>query len=482
MTRRSSLIVPAATHRGILDHLFPGDGDEHGLIIAAGVHKLDGTMRLLAREVFLAKDGIDYVAGRHGYRMLKAEFIHPVIRHCRKHRLAYLAVHNHGGSDRVAFSPDDLESHERGYPALLDLAEGMPVGGLVYAPRAIAGDIWMPDGSRLALEEARILGANIEHWFDSPRNGSNLTDDSGIHARQLLMFGSAGQARLREARVGVIGAGGSGSLIVEYLAHLGVGRIVLADDDRIALSNLSRVVGATRWDARWPFSREEMPRAIREWAGRHAARKIDIARRLIKRAAPACAVDIHFADFSRADICTKFLGCDFLFLAADSMRARLVFNAIVNQYFIPGIQVGSKIVPSEAAGTLDDVFSVERWVLPRTNCLWCSGMISPQGLALEAKSPEERRQQDYGTQQPNPSVITVNAVGAAHAVNDFLMSYLGLYKEQVVPRPRRFRHGTRELIVEEYPPDPECTECGPDPGSRFGRGDAVALPATGAVR
>jgi hypothetical protein len=355
----------------------------------------------------------------------------------------------------------------------------MPVGGLVYAHRAIAGDIWMPDGSRVPLQEARILGANIERWFDSPLTASNLTAGPEMHARQLLMFGSAGQARLREASVGVIGAGGVGSLLVEYLAHLGVGRIVLADDDRIALSNLSRVVGATRWDARWPFSREDMPRAIRDWARRHAARKVDTARRLIKRAAPTCAVDSHFADFSRTDICAKFLGCDFLFLAADSMRARLVFNAIVHQYFIPGIQVGSKIVPGEAEGTLDDIFSVERWVLPRTNCLWCSGMISPHRLALEAKSPEERKQQDYGTRQPNPSVITVNAVGAAHAVNDFLMSYLGLHKEQVMARPRRFRHATREMVEEEYPSDPECTECGPDAGSRFGRGDGVPLPATG---
>lgn len=35
--------------------------------------------------------------------------------------------------------------------------------------------------------------------------------------------------------------------------------------------------------------------------------------------------------------------CDYLFLAADSMRARLVFNALVHQYLIPGVQLGSKI-------------------------------------------------------------------------------------------------------------------------------------------
>jgi hypothetical protein len=335
----------------------------------------------------------------------------------------------------------------------------------------------MSDGSRVGLEEMRILDANIERWHDAPRRTSILPNDVGTHTRQLLMFGSAGQARLREASVGVIGAGGVGSLLVEYLARLGVGRILIADDDRIALSNLSRVIGATRWDARWPLSRDDMPERLRDWAGRRAARKVEIARRQVKRAEPDCAVETYFADFARSDTCTHFLGCDFLFLAADSMRARLVFNAIVNQYFIPGIQVGSKIVPGKAEATLEDVFSVERWVLPGTNCLWCSGMISPHGLALEAKSAQERRQQDYGTQQPNPSVISVNAVGAGHAVNDFLMSYLGLYRDSVVPRPRRFRHLTRQIVEEEYPPEPACTECGLEVSSRFGRGDSVPLPS-----
>ena len=105
--------------------------------------------------------------------MLKAEYIHPIIRHCRTERLAYIAVHNHGGTDHVQFSDDDLQSHERGYPALLDLAEGMPVGAAVYARRAVAGDIWMPDGSRRPLDETRVIGTNMSN-MGTPR-GVGLT-------------------------------------------------------------------------------------------------------------------------------------------------------------------------------------------------------------------------------------------------------------------------------------------------------------------
>ena len=65
-------------------HLFPGDGDEHGAVILAGTCESDRGLRLVAREIHLAKDGVDYVPGKHGYRMLKAEFIQSRILRARE--------------------------------------------------------------------------------------------------------------------------------------------------------------------------------------------------------------------------------------------------------------------------------------------------------------------------------------------------------------------------------------------------------------
>jgi molybdopterin/thiamine biosynthesis adenylyltransferase len=64
------------------------------------------------------------------------------------------------------------------------------------------------------------------------------------YARHLGMpeVGAAGQARLRAARVLVVGAGGLGSAVALYLAAGGVGTISLADDDRVELGNLQRQV------------------------------------------------------------------------------------------------------------------------------------------------------------------------------------------------------------------------------------------------
>ncbi|HLA62787.1 MAG TPA: molybdopterin-synthase adenylyltransferase MoeB [Rhodothermales bacterium] len=70
------------------------------------------------------------------------------------------------------------------------------------------------------------------------------TDAQQRYARQLILpeVGAAGQQKLAEASVLIVGAGGLGSPVALYLAAAGVGRIGLIDDDRVDVSNLHRQV------------------------------------------------------------------------------------------------------------------------------------------------------------------------------------------------------------------------------------------------
>ncbi len=62
------------------------------------------------------------------------------------------------------------------------------------------------------------------------------------YARQIILpaFGGAGQAKLKNAHVAVIGAGGIGCPAITYLAAAGVGKLTIIDHDVVELSNLQR--------------------------------------------------------------------------------------------------------------------------------------------------------------------------------------------------------------------------------------------------
>ena len=64
------------------------------------------------------------------------------------------------------------------------------------------------------------------------------------YARHIVLreVGGPGQAKLKAARVLVIGAGGLGAPLLLYLAAAGVGTIAIIDDDAVSLSNLQRQV------------------------------------------------------------------------------------------------------------------------------------------------------------------------------------------------------------------------------------------------
>ena len=444
------ILVTSGDHQRITEHLFPGDQDEHGAILRAGIVRSGSSLRLLIQHVYPAEFGTDYVAGKYGYRALTPTLIHREILQCRDAGLAYLAVHNHGSDRRAEFSRVDLESHERGYPALLDIGRGVPVGALVYGRRSVAADIWLPDGSRRTLGTYRVIGNDITRLYSQPWQEREANAE---HDRQVRMLGAAGQHILQASKVAVVGLGGVGSLVAEYLARLGVGNLVLIDPDEIESSNLSRVVGATRVDV-------ETGQLKTQIAVRHA-REMAIHSTLQPVA----------GDVSRHSVAQVLRDCDFIFLAADSMRARLVVNALSHQYLIPAIQMGAKIRRGDS-GNLEDAMCAVRHIRPGSGCLWCNGLIDPTQLAIEAKSDSERKEQAYGVQEPNPSVITLNAVAAAHAVNDFLFDFLGLRTGEVeaVYHHFHFNRGKAQRVIPRR--SPECREC----VHRLAMGDALELP------
>ncbi|MBB5516955.1 molybdopterin/thiamine biosynthesis adenylyltransferase [Rubricella aquisinus] len=100
-------------------------------------------------------------------------------------------------------------------------------------------------------------------------------DELDRYARHIVLreIGGPGQAKLRRARVLVIGAGGLGCPALLYLAAAGAGTLGIVDDDRVSLSNLQRQV---------LFRTEDIGRP-----------KVDAAADAIARLTPHVSVERH---------------------------------------------------------------------------------------------------------------------------------------------------------------------------------------------
>lgn len=457
-------------------HLFPGDGDEHGAALLCGIAMSGRRKRLLVRHVVLATDGVDYIPGRRGYRELTGQFVTQQIRRAKDLGLAYVPVHCHSGRYSVGFSPTDLDSHERGYPTLVGLLR-QPVVGLVLAQEAAAGDVWLPDGTREELDHVVVIGRTRRVLTSEPDRTVAVAD--ARYDRQTLLYGSKGQQILQAATVAVVGAGGVGMLLVEYLSRLGVGHLIVIDPERVDPTNLPRLPGATRLDAMEWLRRDTAPRWAKTLGARMAARKVRVARRIAIRANPTMTFEAICGDVADDHVARRLTDADFIFLAADTMLARDVVNQVAYQYLIPTLQVGSKVVTHKETGDILDVFGVVRALATSVGCLRCSGLINVQRLAEEALGdPVQVANQRYvdDPEVKAPSVITLNAMAAGWAANDFLQFIVGLPLGRPAVGHRLLRTHAGHVTVQEPAVRDACHVCGSGDTSALAFGDLRDLP------
>lgn len=444
-------------------HLHQPDCDEHAAFLYAGEMAAPEGTRLLVRRVVPVADADFGPSDRGAYRQVSARAIARAAIECGTVGLRLMWAHSHpGAQQRVGFSADDLATHARAHPHLIDMTGGRPVASMVMGQQSMAGEVWTPGGGVSPLRHLDVVGARMERLTAKPTLDPTRAPER--FARQVLMFGEHGQRTLRSMTVAVVGAGGGGSLLAQSLAHLGVGTIILIDFDRVEVTNLSRIVGATPRDAR------------------RGRLKVDVARRSIKSVDPTIDVITSTANVTYAADARILLSADFIFSATDTQFARFAVNAICHQYLIPGAQVGAKVV-ARADGAVDLAYAMYRPIDLAGACLECGGAIDPDALRREQLGEQERRAQDYigaahrDDDAVDPSVITLNSASAALAMLDFQFAATGAFSVGTRLEQRVYHATERDLREREARPRPGCRWCDRDAelGS-FARGDDHPIP------
>ncbi len=198
-------------------------------------------------------------------------------------------------------------------------------------------------------------------------------------------LGPHSEAALKRTRVAVIGACGGGSHAAQQLGHIGFGHILIIDPQRIDLTNLHRLVGATLADVR------------------RRAYKVDIAKRVIKRINPDAEV-IALRSYWQSQAAT-LMECEVIVGCLDSVRAKNELEAFCRRFLIPYIDIGMDVL-----GDAGDHLIAGQVVLstPGHPCLQCLGLITEADLAAEAAK--------YGAAGGLPQVVWPNGVLASTAV------------------------------------------------------------------
>ena len=228
----------------------------------------------------------------------------------------------------------------------------------------------------------------------------------GAFARTRLVMGAEALERLKNAAVLVCGIGGVGSHAAEALARAGVGRIILADSDIIAESNLNRQIHAD--------------------TGSIGLLKTEAMRSRVLSVNPFCEAEARTVFISAETIPGLAEGCDFVIDAIDTVASKL---ALIEHCSAKGLGIiscmgtGNKIFPELLEIT--DIYKTS--VCPLAKVM--RGELRKLGIErlTVCYSPENPRKSG-GEAPPEPGGLlrpkrqTVGSVSFVPPVAGFLMA------------------------------------------------------------
>lgn len=364
-------------------------------------------------------------------------------------------VHSHPQGLQNFSGQDDANE-----PDLVQLVQnrngtsGMMASLLLPADGSPRARLWVSPKTKFDCRKVSVVGMSLAIH---PLEVHNRMPHEIWH-RQALAFGAALNDLLRSLKVGIVGCGATGSATAMLLARLGVGQLLLIDEDIVEPTNLNRLHGAKRADADAMRPKVEVvareiadlglgvrPHFIRSWVGNSRCR-----------------------DALRS--------CDIIFGCTDDHTGRMFLNRFAYFYLVPLIDLGLAILP-RASGGFSDLTGRVTVITPGAPCLLCRNIVDIQAAReedLRRTQPEDyarQKEEAYvrGAGNPAPAVVTFTTATACMAVNELIQGLTGFKGPDGWCWNRAYRFDLHEDRRPGALPNPDCIIC-----KRFeywGRGD-----------
>lgn len=403
-----SLTLTEDQHIALHRHLLPGDGLEAVAFIACGRAAGPERHRLVARYLHLIPH--DHCVRERDRVQWRAEDIELLMEQAEIDGLSLVKVHSHPGGYPTFSTMDDSSDAEL-LPTIRSWVEAdVPHASAIMLPDGSMFGRYLWRGERLKdLVLINVVGPDLKFWW----RDDEADQDPIFAASQDQAFGEGTTRRLKRLRIGVVGASGTGSPVLEQLVRLGVGHVIPIDDDFIEDRNLNRILFATATHAE-----AKTPKVIA--CAEHIERL-----GLGTRVTPIAKV------ISDPEALRAISQCDVVFGCVDTASGRFILNLAATYYNLAYFDLGILLdAEPEGAdrGRMRDILGTVHFLVPGRSSLLSRGAFTMADVAAEELHKRDpaaaaRQVQDKyvkGLQVRRPAVVSVNMFAAALAVNDFL--------------------------------------------------------------
>jgi hypothetical protein len=449
-----ALRMTAEQHAALRSHLFPGDGNESVALLLCGRRKgADRHIFTIRKVVTIPYHLCDRRPDRITW---PTDFVDALLREAHGKGYAIVKVHSHGGDYR-RFSITDDQSDKALFAAITSfLDDDLPHASLIMLPDGeLFGRILGDDGKVLdPLASIMAVGDDLRIWKE--RQSSPGDEFTLRHAQA---FGSGTTELLRTLSIAVVGCSGTGSIVVEQLARLGVGRLLLIDPDCVEEKNLNRILNTGKEDA-------SLKRP-----------KVHVLASAIARMGLGQEVIPLKMNLITAEAVKRVAECDAVFGCMDGVEGRHLLNRLATFYTMPYFDVGVRL-DADGKGGIERIAGAVHYLQPGLSSLLSRGvynMARVEAEEMHRTNPDMYRRhvkEGYlrGVEEDRPAVISVNMFFAALVVNDFL-ARLHPYRNQ--PN-GEYAYIGGNLSEMQFYPESETTSC-TVLARHVGKGDSVPL-------